>query len=192
MQRRTSTRALPAWTAATVLLGLTFSCGASDRNLQGGEGGAGRDAGGGPSSGRSGTGRSGTGGQAGEVPGADAGEGQGGRDPIPPVPSDAGEGGGPPGVDPTKCTEEAARCAGNTPEVCTSGEWVAGPECGGATPACSNGACSAYRLNGHLTTVATSLETAAIRLVDHGFEAAPLACGELRGEEICVRGGLVP
>jgi hypothetical protein len=75
----------------------------------------------------------------------------------------------------------------------TDYHWEAGTPCGGNTPACSNGTCGSVRLVGGIVTVADGVLSAnGIRLVDHGLEFMPTSCGDVKGVQICVTGGIRP
>jgi hypothetical protein len=93
-----------------------------------------------------------------------------------------------------ECMNGDGRCAvGDVPEICEGGKWAKKPACGGSTPVCSNGKCGAVRLSGAMVTVGDAvLSSTKIRLVNHGLEYEPLACGMVKGSEVCVTGGLQP
>jgi hypothetical protein len=86
------------------------------------------------------------------------------------------------------------RCgAGNRPEACEDGMWVASMACGGVTPICSNGLCAGLRLTGGLVAVdpVPVGSTGAIRLVGQSFSMTR-SCGLDQKTTACAIGGLDP
>jgi hypothetical protein len=87
------------------------------------------------------------------------------------------------------CTVGAAgSCRGATPLTCIEDRWVAQQPCAGNTPTCMNGVCTSRRVTGGFSSVADAPGAAGIRLRDHGFEVAPISCGQ----RLCVQGSLGP
>ena len=93
-----------------------------------------------------------------------------------------------------ECSLGAARCEGDSPMRCSADHhWQVQEPCGGSTPACSNGTCAAVRVVGSIVTQPNpGATTGNIRLVNHGLQRAPATCGDVKGFEVCVSGGLMP
>lgn len=89
--------------------------------------------------------------------------------------------------------DSAPRCgAGETPEECVGGQWVAQKSCGGNAPLCTNGTCANVRLAGGLVSVRAASASGSLLLVDHGFEVSAPLCKAVGGETVCVSGGVRP
>ena len=90
------------------------------------------------------------------------------------------------------CSPGALGCSGTQPQMCNaSGAWVSmGSACSGASPVCSNGVCSSYRVTGGIRSTAPLGGSGTIVLVAGGLELGPPACNVAQG--ICVSGGIVP
>ena len=98
------------------------------------------------------------------------------------------------------CREGRKRCGGpgnNTPQTCDAdGAWQDGQACGGLTKVCTGeGVCAAYRL------LNAGIDTFGVRTVEPAAEglpvlkeqtlsAAPRSCGTVKGQQICVTGGI--
>jgi hypothetical protein len=89
----------------------------------------------------------------------------------------------------TECTANDLRCKGNTPQQCVGGAWQDQAPCGGSTPTCSNGVCSAYRMTGGVRSITAGTRDGGMQLVAGGFEWSARTCDEAG---VCVAGGIVP
>lgn len=125
-------------------------------------------------------------------------------------PPDAGKGVMPSSCDPScvdptpicedgQCRECAAQtrgCDGDSPLACDAdGRWHKEATCVGDTPVCNAGVCGAMRLHGGLSFVnKTATASVGLRVVDGriGVEAQAPACADVKGERLCVVGGIAP
>lgn len=132
--------------------------------------------------------KAGSGGQAGDGSGAEGGDApnpSGGTNMTPQ--GGAGE--------PEPCVHGERGCAeGNHPQECNArGEWVLDENpCGGDTKVCTGqGVCVPYRLlNAGIDSFGVRLAEGQIVLKEQTLSAAPRSCGDVKGQEICVTGGV--
>lgn len=92
-----------------------------------------------------------------------------------------------------ECSAGTERCEGNSPSRCSADhKWEAKAPCGGETPVCSNGTCAGARVVGSIVTSTDPMPSTGTRLINSGLVVTPPICGEVKGRQVCVRGGLIP
>jgi hypothetical protein len=93
-----------------------------------------------------------------------------------------------------ECARDAKHCQGDTPVWCSADHrWIKQSVCSGRLPACNAGVCGAVRLRGGLysTPVLGGATPNQPRLVDAALGIVA-ACGPVKGESVCVVGGIAP
>jgi hypothetical protein len=92
------------------------------------------------------------------------------------------------------CEPGDRRCNESTPLSCDARRnWQREPSCTDEDTRCSQGVCSHYVVHGAFAPIAPPVSTApsGYRLQEQQL-GWPLQCGKVRGETLCVRGGLGP